>query len=360
MSVARPWLLWGAVLAAVTIALLAVRTHIDAVYIAMAYLLVVQGSSAHHGRRLGLVMSVLAFVAFDVFFVPPYGTLAVARPGEWIVLAAFLVTSIVGAQLFERSRRVAETARLRAEEITRLSAISEHTEALREAGRLKDALLASVSHDLRTPLTTIKALAHDLAAEGEERAMTIEEEADRLNRLVANLLDLSRLSSGSHGVSPEPNEAEDLIGAALQRVSGTAAGREIRVSLDEREPLLFGRFDFTQTLRVLVNLLENALKYSAPPSPVELSARRDGGWLTFAVADRGQGVPAEERERIFEPFYRPAGSAPDVSGAGLGLAIARAITLAQHGALEVTEREGGGSVFTMRVPAVDVAELSEG
>ena len=359
MRLSRIWPLWILVLGAVTAVLVTLRAHVDMVYVAMAYLLVVQGASAHGGGRLGLTISVLAFLAFDVFFVPPYGTLAVGRPEEWFVLAAFLVTSIVGAQLFERARRATEAARLRAEEIARLSAITEHTEALREAGRLKDALLASVSHDLRTPLTTIKALAHDLAAEGEDRAMTIEEEADRLNRLVANLLDLSRLSGGAHGVSPEPNEAEDLIGAALQRVSGAAGEREIRVTLDEHEPLLFGRFDFTQTLRVLVNLLENALKYSPASQPVELRVRREGGWLTFAVADRGPGIPPAERERIFEPFYRPAGSPPDVTSAGLGLAIARAITTAQHGELEIAERDGGGSVFSMRVPAVDVTELGE-
>ena len=353
------WLLWATVLAVVTLCLLAVRDKLDAAYVALAYLLVVQGGSAHAGGRLGLALTVVAFVAFDVLFVPPYGSLAVSRPGEWLVLIGFFVTSLVASQLFERGRREAETARLRADEIARLSDLTRHTEALHDAARLKDALLASVSHDLRTPLTTIKALAHELAADGEERAMTIEEEADRLTRLVADLLDLSRLSSGAPGVSPEPNEAEDLIGVALQRVAGTAAGREIRVTLDEREPLLFGRFDFSQTLRALVNLLENALKYSAPPAPVELNARRDGHWLAFSVADRGHGVPSEERERIFQPFYRPPGATADVSGAGLGLAIARAIIVAQKGTLDVAAREGGGSVFTLRVPAVEVTELGE-
>jgi two-component system, OmpR family, sensor histidine kinase KdpD len=245
-------------------------------------------------------------------------------------------------------------------ERVRLVTEAEHAEALREADRLKDALLASVSHDLRTPLTTIKALAHDIRSDGDERAVTIEEEADRLNRFVADLLDLSRLAGGALAVAPEINAAEDLVGAALQRASGALGGRGVAVSLDPAEPLLLGRFDFVHALRVLVNLLENAHKYSPPGTAVEVAARRVGDGLELAVADRGPGVPPAERERIFEPFYRPAGSSPDVGGAGLGLSIARRLAEAQGGTLRYEAREGGGSRFVLRVPAADVAELDAG
>jgi two-component system sensor histidine kinase KdpD len=159
-------------------------------------------------------------------------------------------------------------------------------------------------------------------------------------------------------LASEPNEAEDLIGAALQRVTGTLVGREVRVALDETHPLLFGRFDFAQTLRVLANLLDNAVKYSPASQPIELRVRREGLWLAFSVADRGSGVPPAERERIFEPFYRRAGTSSDVQGAGLGLSIARAIAIAQQGSLLYEAREGGGSVFTLRVPAMDVEEVA--
>lgn len=246
-------------------------------------------------------------------------------------------------------------------ERVRLSAEVEHTEALREADRLKDALLQSVSHDLRTPLTTIKALAHLIGAEGDERAITIEEEADRLNRFVADLLDLSRLAGGGLSVIPEINAAEDLLGVALQRVSGAAGSREIIVSLDVTEPLLIGRFDFAHSLRVLVNLIENALKYAPPAQPIEVSAHRSGESLEFldvSVADRGPGVPPAERDRIFEPFYRPVGSAPDAGSAGLGLSIARRLAEAQGGRVLFEPRAGGGSVFTLRVPAAELSELS--
>lgn len=242
-------------------------------------------------------------------------------------------------------------------ERVRLVASAEHADALRQADQLKNAVIASVSHDLRTPLTTIKALAHDIRADGDERAATIEEEADRLNRFVADLLDLSRLAGGALVLHPEINAAEDLIGAALQRVGGTLRGRTLDASIDPPEALLLGHFDFTHALRALVNLIENALKYSPPDTAIELTARRDADTLEFLVADRGPGVPPAERERIFEPFYRPSGAAPDAGGAGLGLSIARGLAAAQAGSVRYQARDGGGSLFVLALPAADVAAL---
>jgi two-component system sensor histidine kinase KdpD len=339
--ISRAWILWLVVLAAVTALMYPWRQALNEAYVALAFLLVVQIASARHGRALGLTLAGLAFLCFDIFFLEPYGTLAVEKRLDWLILAAFLVTGVVAAQLFERTR------------------LAEHAVALREAAKLKDAVVASISHDLRTPLTSIKALAHDLAATGDERAMMIEEEADRLSSFVADLLDLSRINSGVLPLEPEPNEAEDLIGAALQRVSGASAGRDLRVSLGPGEPLLFGRFDFSQTLRALVNLIENAIKYSDATEPVDIGVKREGDWLIFSVADAGQGIPVIERARIFEPFYRPKGVSPDVGGAGLGLSIAQAVMEAQGGSIRYENREGGGSVFYLRVPAVNVEELAD-
>jgi two-component system sensor histidine kinase KdpD len=237
-------------------------------------------------------------------------------------------------------------------ERVRLVAEAERAEALREADRLKDALLASVSHDLRTPLTTIKALAHDIADGGDERAATIEQQADRLNRMVADLLDLSRLNAGELPMRAELNAAEDVVGAAIQQVSAAFAGRELRTSIAWSEPVLVGRFDFVHALRILVNLLENAHKYSPMTQPVDIQLSRAGQMIAIAVADRGPGVPAAERERIFEPFYRPERSTPDAGSAGLGLSIALRLAMAQGGTLSYEDRTGGGSVFTLGLPAV--------
>jgi two-component system sensor histidine kinase KdpD len=242
-------------------------------------------------------------------------------------------------------------------ERVRLVAEAERAEALREADRLKDALLASVSHDLRTPLTTIKALAHDIAGDGDERAGTIEQQADRLNRMVADLLDLSRLNAGELPVRAELNAVEDVVGAAIQQVSAAFAGRELRTSIAWSEPVLVGRFDFVHALRILVNLLENAHKYSPKSKPVDIELARVGPMIAISVADRGPGVPAAERERIFEPFYRPARSTPDAGSAGLGLSIALRLAMAQGGTLSYADRTGGGSVFTLGLPAVADATM---
>jgi two-component system sensor histidine kinase KdpD len=242
-------------------------------------------------------------------------------------------------------------------ERVRLVAEAERAEALREADRLKDALLASVSHDLRTPLTTIKALAHDIASDGDERAATIEQQSDRLNRMVADLLDLSRLNAGELPVRAELNAAEDVVGAAIQQVSAAFAGRELRTSIAWSEPVLVGRFDFVHALRILVNLLENAHKYSPRAQPVDIELARTGSMIAISVADRGPGIPVAERERIFEPFYRPERSTPDAGSAGLGLSIAQRLATAQGGTLSYADRAGGGSVFTLVLPAVADATM---
>lgn len=336
----QQWVLWIAFLAGVTAMMLPARRALSDAHVALAYLLLVLFAGVRGGRALALTTAALAFLAFDWFFLLPYGTLALANPLHWFVLVAFLAASVVATRLFERSRDEA---------------------VLDESLRARDAVMASLSHDLRAPLTSIKALAHDIAASGDARATTIEEEADRLHEMVSDVLDLARLSSGSLRLNIEVNDAEDLVGTALQRVAASWPGREVAVRIEETQAApLFGRFDYAHTLRVLVNLLDNALKYSPSDSAVDLVVRRSAQVLSFAVCDRGDGVPVGERERIFEPFYRPPGEAPDVHGAGLGLAIARRLAEAQGGTLAHAPRPGGGSVFTLQVPAADVSQSVPG
>jgi K+-sensing histidine kinase KdpD len=355
---ARSWLLWIGMLIAVTVALVSVRDNLDPVQVALLYLLVVLGGSASGGRVLGLGLACACFLLIDYYLQTPFDTLSIDKLHDWLVLLAFLVTATVATQLLGRANAEADAARQHAEEIDRLAAErvhlmaeAEHAEALREADRLKDALLASVSHDLRTPLTTIKALAHDIAVSGDERAAVIEQQADRLNHMVADLLELSRLNAGGLPLEIEINAAEDLVGAAIQQVSAALAGREVHTSLAWSEPVPIGRFDFVHSLRILVNLIENAVKYSPSGSPIDLAVRTDSEMLSISVGDRGHGVPPLECERIFEAFYRPPGASPDAGGAGLGLAIARRLAEAQGGALTYADRPGGGSVFTLRLPA---------
>ncbi len=307
----RAWLLWVGVFMLATAVLRACRGSIDAAYAALTYLLVMLGGSVSGGRPLGFALTAAGVGSIDFFFQLPYDTLAVGKPLDGVVLLAFLTTATVTTHLLAAERaRAAEAERLAAER-TRLVAEAEHAQALREADRLKDVVLASVSHDLRTPLTTIKVLAQEGAR----------------------------------------NTAEDLVGAALRQLAGLLKDRTVETKIDFTEPALVGRFDFVQTLRILSNLLANAAQYTPRESSIELSLQREGETLAFAVADRGPGIPLAERERIFEPFYRSAGAAADVGGAGLGLAIARRLAELQGGTIEYAERPGGGSIFVLRLPA---------
>jgi K+-sensing histidine kinase KdpD len=333
------WSLAFASLAAAAAILFGFREDLDKAHVALVFLLVVLASSASGGRLLGVAIAVAAFLIFDWFFLPPYSTLLVRNPLDWVVLVAFLITSLVAAELLYRAR--AERAAV------------ERAEALREADKLKDALLASLSHDLRTPLTTIKGLAHELQVLGDERTLIIEEQADRLNRLVTDLLDAARLDGGALPLDLQINAADDLLGAVVQHVSGRPDRNRVIVALEDPSSLSLGRFDFVHSLRILANLVDNALKYAPVDTPVEVTAGMDAGDIVFRVADRGPGIPETERDRMFTPFYRPAGRAADAGSAGLGLSIAHRLADAQHGTLGYRARTGGGAVFELRLPAGD-------
>lgn len=341
----RDWLssrgaVWGLAffsLGAAALILFTFRSELDKAHVALVFLLIVLAASASGGRPLGAAIALTAFLIFDWFFLPPYHTLLVRDPLDWVVLVVFLVTSFVAAELLYRAR--AERAAV------------ERAEALREADKLKDALLASLSHDLRTPLTTIKALAHELQPLGDERTLIIEEQADRLNRLVTDLLDVARLDGGALPLDIQVNAADDLLGAIVQHVSGRPDRNRLKVALDNPAELSLGRFDFVHSLRILTNLVDNALKYAPVDTPVEVTGGLDDGEIVFRVADRGAGIPEAERDRMFTPFYRPVGRVADAGSAGLGLSIARRLAEAQRGRLTYRDRDGGGSVFELRLPA---------
>ena len=271
------------------------------------------------------------------------------------VVGALRLASHEPFSLSEDQRRVLGAlsyyAALGAERV-RLAEAEEQTESLRRADRLKDSLLAAVSHDLRTPLTAIKGIANEVWRGGDpERAIIIEEEADRLTVLVDDLLELSQLNAGSMRVSVALNTVDDVVGAALERVEAAHGAGRIQVDIASDGEILVGRFDFAHTMRALINLLENAIKYSPPGAPVGLRARRVGDEVLFIVDDAGAGVAPDDRERIFEPFYRGRAVADGIRGTGLGLAIARQLAEAQGGSLTYAAREMGGSRFVLAVSA---------
>lgn len=232
-------------------------------------------------------------------------------------------------------------------------------EVLQRTDELRTALLSSVSHDLRTPLTSIKAAASSLLQEDvqwdeEARrgfARSIEREADRLNRLVGNLLDMSRIEGGALKPEKEWFPLAELISDVVNRLQPLLSGREILRNLPADLPPV--ELDYLQIDQVLTNLLENAVRYTPPETPIDISAQYDGSQVTISVADRGPGIPSADLERIFDKFYRIHGMRRTVgspSGSGLGLAVCRGVIEAHGGRIWAEPRSGGGVVFLITLP----------
>ncbi len=221
--------------------------------------------------------------------------------------------------------------------------------------KLQNALLSSISHDLRTPLVSIKGALSSLTdteilLDEDARRSLIEtagEETDRLNRLVGNLLDMTRLESGAMRIKKEASDVQDLVGAALEDLGHRLDNRRVEIHIPDDLPLI--KIDFVLIERVLVNLLDNALKYSPEDSPIEISAHSAGAFLEIDVADRGTGIPPEDLNRIFDKFYRV--QRPDnVSGTGLGLSISKGILEAHAGFISAENRPDGGTMITVSIP----------
>jgi two-component system sensor histidine kinase KdpD len=240
----------------------------------------------------------------------------------------------------------------------RLAAEALDADALRQADAIKTAVLRSVSHDLRTPLMAIStsagALARDdLEIDEEGRAellATILAASDRLDRLVANLLDLSRLQAGAAEPDRHLVSADELVAGALEELGPDGANVEVTLPDDSGSVLV----DAHQVQRALVNLVENALKYSPAAEAVRVQVTTSQSEAAIRVIDHGPGVEPAERDRIFEPFQRGARS--DRPGAGLGLAIARGFAEANGGTLAVESRAGQGATFVLRFPVVEQPE----
>lgn len=238
--------------------------------------------------------------------------------------------------------------RARLAEAAKSAALRARTEEMRSS------LLSAVSHDLRTPLAAITGAATTLRDGGVEPSQraelldTICEEAERLERLVRNLLDMTRLEWEALEVKREWVPLEEIVGSALARVETQLGTRPIRTDLGSDLPLV--PVDPVLLEQVLVNLLENAAKYTPRDSPVEISARTSDGALVLEIADRGPGLPAGSESRVFEKFVRERRAG--VPGVGLGLAICRGIVLAHGGTLAAENRPGGGALFRMNLPLV--------
>jgi two-component system sensor histidine kinase KdpD len=223
-----------------------------------------------------------------------------------------------------------------------------------ETERLRGALLSSVSHDLRTPLASITGSLSSLSdnhnlddATQRELVETALGEAERLNRLVGNLLDMTRLEAGIVRVAKEPYDVQDVIGVSLQEIGSLAEGRQVVVNVPSGMPLV--PMDLVLIARVLFNVLDNAIKYSAPGTPIEISARSLDTYVEIEVADRGMGIPEGDLNHVFDKFYRV--QRPNhVTGTGLGLSISKGLVEAHGGRIWANKREGGGTAVTLILP----------
>ena len=231
-----------------------------------------------------------------------------------------------------------------------------------ETERLRAALLTSISHDLRTPLASIIGSLTSLRSYGksydeatrESLMATIQAEAERLNRFIGNLLDMTRLESGAVEIKPEPADFGDIVGTALQRASRLLADHRVDVEIAADLPML--RVDYLLLEQTVFNLLDNAAKYAPPGTLIRVVARRDGGNAVIAVSDEGPGIPPDALERVFDKFYRVHAQDRQRAGTGLGLAICRGFVAAQGGTITAANRrDRSGAIFTIRLPA-SVAE----
>ena len=246
-------------------------------------------------------------------------------------------------------------------------ALAEDIDAVRfdaETERLRNALLTSISHDLRTPLASILGAATSLRQYGalhdeagkEELLATIQEEAERLNRFVGNLLDMTRLESGGLALNWAMIDIADVIGTALRRTSKILVNHPVKLDLEDTLPDI--RADFTLLEQILVNLLDNAAKYSAETTTILIRGRCRGDTVVIEFIDEGVGLPPGEEERIFDKFYRLNAEDRKRAGTGLGLSICRGFAEALGGSITASNRsDRQGAIFTLKLPLTDTTSV---
>src|ERR1700681_4012733 len=314
--------------AVVTACLIPFRGHINSTTVALAFLLVILFAAILWGSRPALLASVLSVVCFNFFFIPPVHTFTIADPRNWMALAVFFITALTVGQLSARARRRAREAEAQRTEIKRLYEDlqeafdrASEAEALKRSERLKSALLDAVTHDIRTPLTSIKAsatlLLEDREANGQMERLSSDEQntmlrvithgADRLDRFVEGIVDLARIEAGDMKLYRNWGAVEDIIDAALAQAEPLTRQHQIRVSVKDELPVV--RVDARAVAEVIYKLIDNASKYAPAETLIVVEATRVADdMIEIAVEDQGPGIAAPLREHVFERFYRAPGN----------------------------------------------------
>jgi K+-sensing histidine kinase KdpD len=372
MPIEKSWtgyLVAASGISATTAVLKLFSSHVNATTVALALLLVVLLVATWYGARPAVAASLLGVLCFNHFFLPPFGTLTIAAPDNWIALFAFLVTAITVGQLSAHAKRRAEEADAGRREIERLyeelrSAFerASHTEALKQSEKLKSALLDAVTHDIRTPLTSIKASVSTMLEEPQsttvhgkpvtldidarrEMLEVIDEECDRLDRFVEGLIELARIEAGELHLRRRWGVIDEIVATVLKRAEPMTRNHQVMVEIADEIPAV--RVDPRAVAEVIYTLIDNAVKYSPAGTKIIVSAlTADDETIRIAVEDQGPTIPREIRERVFDKFFRATrdgdtGDSIHPKGIGMGLAVAKGIVEAHGGRIWIEDNSKG-------------------
>lgn len=353
----------------VTAALLPYREFLNSTEVALTLLLVVLFASTLFGSTAGLLASVVGILCFNFFFLPPFHTLNISGAENWLAFGTFVITALIAGQLSGYARRRAEESEARQREIETLyeelkGAFEQasEAEALRRSEKLKSALLDAVTHDLRTPLTSIKASVTTLIEDADSNMLDpdsqrefleiIDEETDRLNEFIDGMVGIAKVEASALHLQKRPAALDEIVGNAIDRAGRSLGNRGIEVSLPADLPNIVA--DASSLSEVLFTLIDNAAKYSEDETTIKISAlQMDENEIEIAVQDQGRGIRPELREKVFDKFFRQ--SEQDIhktgGGLGLGLAIARGIVESQGGNISIVDADNGFvTKFVVKLP----------
>lgn len=340
------------------------QNQVNSTTVALTFLLFVLISATFLGRNPALVASLAAMLCVNFFFLPPVRTWTISDPQNLVAWGAFMITAIIAGELSAYAKRRADEAEKQKLEIEKLyrelqTAFEQasQAEALRRSEKLKSSLLDAVTHDLRTPLTSIKASVTTLIDDQKEKILDnggrgefleiINEETDRLNEFIEGIVGIAKIEANALHLRKSWNAIEEIINNAINRARIRLDSYNILIILERDLPPVF--VDANSISEVVFTLLDNAAKYSAKQSKIRITARRsENETIEVAVEDQGRGITEEMREKVFDKFFRAGDN--DIhttgSGLGLGLAIARGIIESQRGKIWI---EDGRDEFVTRI-----------
>lgn len=344
-----------------------VHERISTVTIALAFLLLVLFSATFFGRNPALVASFAAMLCFNYYFLPPVGSFRIADPQNLITWAAFTITAIIAGELSAFARRRATEAERQRLEIEKLYSelrqafeLAAESEALKRSEKLKSSLLDAVTHDLRTPLTSIKASVTTLLeSEGGHRTVeldaesrleflyVINEETDRLNGFIEEMVEMARIQTNAPGREREVGDVNIAINSAMDRAEKLTEKHRIMADLENSLPAV--GMDTRALAEVIYSLIDNAVKYSKAGSQITIDSRQYGSSIEITVNDQGPGIPEDMREKVFDKFSRLQTS--NASGMGLGLSIARGLVESNDGSIRLEAgNDGTGTRAVVTLP----------